>query len=100
MAKPLSATELARRRQAGLTAAQDALLLTWGYPWVLDEFKFHLSLTGPLNALNDNEVDALWQAAQRHFEPLPPARFTHLALFAEPTKGADFQCLESVELRG
>ena len=45
LAAPLSETDLARRRAGGLTARQDALLQQWGYPFVLDEFRFHMSLT-------------------------------------------------------
>ena len=38
--------ELARRRAAGLTARQEQLLTRWGYPYVLEEWRFHLTLTG------------------------------------------------------
>ena len=40
--------ELARRRAGGLNPAQDALLTRWGYPYVMDEFRFHITLTGKL----------------------------------------------------
>lgn len=43
-----SGTELARRRAAGLSARQDELLIRWGYPYVLDQFRFHMTLTGKL----------------------------------------------------
>jgi hypothetical protein len=46
-AQPTEA-EIDRRRVAGLTPRQSALLVRWGYPYVLDEFRFHLTLTGPL----------------------------------------------------
>lgn len=39
--------EIAKRRAAGLTEAQEALLVAWGYPYVLEEFRMHLTLTGP-----------------------------------------------------
>ena len=97
-AKPLSPDDLARRRQSNLTPAQDQLLMQWAYPWVLDEFQFHLSLTGPTSSMTEGECQALVNAAQGHFETLPPCRFTHLALFVEPEKGADFQWLETVAL--
>ncbi len=42
------ADELARRRAVGLTPRQEELLTTWGYPYVADEFRFHLTLTGKL----------------------------------------------------
>lgn len=44
--QPSPPEELARRRVVGLTARQEALLQSYGYPWVLDEFRFHLTLTG------------------------------------------------------
>lgn len=43
---PLNETEIAKRLQAELTPHQRALLDQWGYPYVLDQFKFHLTLTG------------------------------------------------------
>lgn len=45
---PPSDAELARRRKAGLSDRQEALLQTWGYPYVMEEFRFHLTLTGRL----------------------------------------------------
>lgn len=98
-AKPLSPADLARRRQSPLTPAQDQLLVQWGYPWVQDEFKFHLSLTGPLHQVSDAQRQALKQAAQTHFETLTPCRFAHIAVFVEPEKGADFHWLQSMALR-
>lgn len=43
---PLSADELARRRRARLSGRQEALLKIWGYPYVMEEFRFHMTLTG------------------------------------------------------
>ncbi len=42
------AAELARRRAVGLTARQEANLIRWGYPYVMQDFAFHLTLTGRL----------------------------------------------------
>jgi hypothetical protein len=42
---PATEAELARRNRARLTSRQRELLSTWGYPYVLDEFGFHLTLT-------------------------------------------------------
>jgi len=47
---PLNEKELARRRASRLTDRQEELLVAWGYPYVLDEFRFHLTLTGPVDA--------------------------------------------------
>lgn len=100
LAQPLTEAELARRRQAPLTPEQDALLLAWGYPWVLDHFQFHLSLTGPLLATSPDVQAALFHAAQARFEKLPVCRFAQMALFIEPERGADFELVDTMDLQG
>lgn len=95
---PLPPQELQRRRAAGLTPEEDALLLRWGYPFVLERFRFHLSLTGSLHNVDPAVTQALRTAAQQWFDPLPAGRFEAVALFAEPTPGADFVLLEHVGL--
>jgi hypothetical protein len=74
------------------------LLLAWGYPWVLDEFRFHMSLTGPLNELPPEAQDAVQAAATEHFKGLPTCRFGQLALFVEPQAGADFELVDTMAL--
>ena len=49
---PASVEELTRRRLSNLSARQDALLVDWGYPYVLNEFRFHITLTGKLSTDN------------------------------------------------
>ncbi len=53
---PPAPEELTKRRAAGLTPRQDHLLTQWGYPYVLDEFRFHLSLTGRLDSDSEREI--------------------------------------------
>ncbi len=100
LAQPLNDRELARRRQARLTPEQDRLLLAWGYPWVLDHFHFHLSLTGPLAGASPEQRAALTAAAHARFETLPTCRFGQIALFTEATPGNDFELLETMDLHG
>jgi len=97
-AAPLSESDLARRRTANLTSVQDHLLQVWGYPYVFDEFSFHLSLTGRLDSLSDDQLIKWHEAAQAHFGNLPVCRFDRLALFVEPERGADFQLFDQVLL--
>lgn len=49
---PLSDQDIAKRRKANLTPRQDELMLKWGYPYIFEEFKFHLTLTGKLSEQN------------------------------------------------
>lgn len=99
LAQPLTEAELARRRQAPLSPEQDRSLREWGYPWVFEHFQFHLSLTGALDGVSPTVKTALFQAAQDRFESLPTCQFAHIALFAEPHAGADFELIEQMELR-
>lgn len=46
---PLSEADLARRLSKPLTDRQRELLDAWGYPYVFDQFRFHMTLTGPLD---------------------------------------------------
>ncbi len=98
LAAPPSAADLARRRAAGLTPRQDALLQRWGYPFVLEEFRFHLSITGNLAQVDAQTQALVLDAAQEFFSDLPTLKFNSLALFAEPTPGADFVLLDHLEM--
>ena len=69
-----------------------------GYPYVLDEFEFHLSLTQKLDGMSDTMRTAWEQAAQTHFATLGVCRFDRLALFIEPERGADFVLFDPVVL--
>lgn len=83
------ATELARRRAAGLTHAQESLLQRWGYPYVMDEFRFHMTLTRRLAP----QARSLFR---RVLEPLAldacaePAEISELCLFEQASPGAPF----------
>ena len=46
---PLEEAELRRRGGHFLTPRQEANLTHWGYPYVLDEYEFHITLTGKIN---------------------------------------------------
>lgn len=69
---PASGDEVARRRQSGLTEAQARNLATWGYPHVMDCFRFHITLTGKLPKPLIEPVRNVLDAA---LAPLLPAPF-------------------------
>jgi hypothetical protein len=97
-ALPLTEAELTRRRKAELTPEQDKLLVNWGYPWVLEEFNFHFSLTGSLDSVDSKIEKKLIQAAKKHFENLSSCRFDRIALVIEPEAGKDFEVIKLLEL--
>ena len=78
--------DLARHRKANLTAAQDDLLQTWGYPYVMDEFRFHITLTGRIGG---SEAERITTTLEAMIKPLLTNPFTinDLVLAAERQDG-------------
>lgn len=95
---PASAGELARRRRAGLSPAQEAHLLRWGYPYVLDAWIFHMTLTRRLAPAESVLVRPRAEAAFAGL--LGPRLVTSLCLFAQPAPGAPFVITARLPLRG
>ncbi|MCM2561302.1 DUF1045 domain-containing protein [Lutimaribacter sp. EGI FJ00015] len=91
------AEDLARRRKPGLSARQDELLLRWGYPYVMEAFRFHMTLTGRLSP----DQAAHWtQAVQAHLPDMPrPFRLDQIALVGERADGM-FELVQRYDLRG
>ena len=52
---PASAAELDRRRAGGLSPSQEENLTRWGYPYVMEDFRFHMTLTGRTDAADEAE---------------------------------------------
>lgn len=80
--RPASAAELARRRAAGLSARQEQNLLRWGYPYVFEDFRFHVTLTGRLEPA---EADRLQPLLAELFAPVigAPFEIKDITLFAQ-----------------
>ena len=64
---PLTEAEIARRKPEQLTSRQLLLLHRWGYPYVMEEFRFHMTLS---NSLESAAHGAMLRAAQERFAPL------------------------------
>lgn len=95
---PPTAEEIARRRPERLTARQRVLLERWGYPYVMEEFCFHLTLTGSLPEAKARAVQAV--LAPRVTPALPrPFRIGSLCLFGEAEDGR-FRLIHRYTLSG
>jgi len=68
---PASEAELARRRAGGLSPTQDSNLTTWGYPHVMQDFRFHITLTGRLPRTDLPATEAALHAALDGMTPAP-----------------------------
>jgi ribose 1,5-bisphosphokinase len=86
---PLCADEMIRRLKKPLSERQYQLLQRWGYPYVLDEYRFHLSLTGALGGA----------PAPRFMPPDEPLVFDGISLFCEPAPGAAFRAVHRSAFR-
>lgn len=95
---PLSPAEIARRNPQALTPRQRALLDRYGYPHVLDEFRFHMTLS---DALDDATAAAVLTHAQAHFTGVLPRPFIldALSVFGEDDTGR-FHLVHRVALTG
>ena len=89
--RPAGAAERARRAELELDAGEREQLERWGYPWVFDRWRFHMTLSDslPVGPLRD---ELLAEAAE-FFAPAlaAPLRCDALALFVEDAPGADFR---------
>jgi putative phosphonate metabolism protein len=95
---PPDAAEIARRRPERLTERQRAYLDRWGYPYVMDEFHLHLTLTGDLPP---DEAAAVETVLAPLVAPLLPRPFVidSLCLFGEAQDGR-FHLLHRYALSG
>lgn len=83
---PMTEADITRRRPDRLSVSQRDLLMRWGYPYVMGEFRFHMTLTGRLQAA---ELDATAAALDPVLTPLlpRPVRIDSLCLFGEGEDG-------------
>jgi hypothetical protein len=101
---PADAAELAQRRDAALSAEEDALLLRWGYPYVMQCWRFHMTLTCRLQA---TDMARLRPQAEAYFAATlrAPRRVSEIAIFTQPAgpdgaASAPFVVAERLKLIG
>ena len=90
---PLTPDDLARRSHDWLTPRQQSLLHTWGYPYVMEEWRFHMTLA---TGLARDEAEHLRAALSRLAEPVcaEPLRIDGICLFEQPRRDAPFVLTE------
>lgn len=97
---PPSEQELARRRATGLSERQEQYLQQWGYPYVLEEFRMHFTLTSRI------EDEAERQAVLDHLtaQTAPLIRrdlaLDELCLFVQSAPAANFRIAGRYRLGG
>ena len=93
----LADRDLERRRKANLSSQQDTLLQRWGYPYVLDDFRFHITLT---SRLQDKEIQTVAAALSPRVSPIltAPTVLQDLCLYGEPEDGSPFRIVARIPL--
>lgn len=98
--RPPDRDELKRRRAVGLSPRQNELLERFGYPFVLDEFRFHMTLTGKVA---DQELRrSLFATLRRLVEPFSGRAVTvrEICLFRQEGPERRFTCVQRMPLTG
>lgn len=95
---PLSDADMTRRRKANLTPEQDERLVSWGYPYIFEDFRFHMTLTG---AIRDEQIrERVLTTLQAHFAAESgPHRFDGVAVFRQTDRQAPFDVLQRFPFR-
>lgn len=96
---PMSAEDRARRLRAPLTARQIELMDAYGYPYVLEQFQFHMTLT---DRLEPTLLAAMRERATAWFQAAlsAPIWLDRLVLFHEAEPGGMFRRLDDHILSG
>ncbi|MBX3573418.1 MAG: DUF1045 domain-containing protein [Mesorhizobium sp.] len=86
---PMTDADLARRNPDALSPRELNHLQRWGYPYVLDCFRFHMTLTGRVAG---SDVARVRDAIEAHFGDVigAPLFVDTLAVFVEPDSGGPF----------
>jgi putative phosphonate metabolism protein len=87
---PLHAGDLARRQADQLDARAMELLTRFGYPHVLERFRLHFTLTGPVTEEEAALVTRAAAAPVLHLNALEPLVLDRLCLFMEPSANSPF----------
>lgn len=93
---PLTAQEMQRRLASHLSPRQVKLLSLWGYPYVFDQFRLHMTLTGPVP---EAFMSSLLAALESEYKRIDVAiTITSICVCFEAAPGRPFQLLKRFPL--
>jgi putative phosphonate metabolism protein len=87
---PLTAQDIARRNPDALDERGRQLLAGYGYPYVLERFRFHMTLTGTIDTGTADRLLAHLEPRIREYNASHPLVLDRLCLFHEAKPGAAF----------
>lgn len=95
---PLSEVDLARRRAPHLDAREQELLQRYGYPYVLERFRLHFTLSGPVQLPTAQRVMQAVAEPVAWLNATAPLLLDRLCLFVEPAAGQSFTRVADIGL--
>lgn len=98
MRAPATPAERERRSIPADDVRGHELMERYGYPHVLERFRFHMTLTGPVAAQVAQNTIAQLRPAVARLNEQAPLLLDRLCLFAQPSPHASFRRLADVEL--
>jgi putative phosphonate metabolism protein len=96
---PMSPQERARRIASGLSHSQIQYLDRWGYPYVLSEFRFHMTLTGAVPPRRKKAILAVLLNGFRRMSVEPSIAIDRLALMKQESSDAPFRVVSEAALK-
>jgi hypothetical protein len=95
---PLTESDLARRRVDLLDVREHELLHQYGYPHVLERFRFHLTLSGPVTPSTGQRLVQAASHPVARLNTQAPLVLERLCLFVEFAPGQPFKRMADAEL--
>jgi putative phosphonate metabolism protein len=95
---PPTEDERSRRLAAGLNPRQAAHLDRWGYPYVFEEFRFHMTLTGRVTPDRREQIHALLQREFARQCGGSPVRIDRIALVRQDRPKCPFRVIGQARL--
>jgi putative phosphonate metabolism protein len=96
---PLTPEDRARRNPDKLTPRQRDNLDRWGYPYVMEEFRFHMTLTGRLGAERREPIVG-WLRDRFVATGINTIAIDRIALFRQDEEASRFRIIGHWPLRG
>ncbi|MEO1322116.1 MAG: DUF1045 domain-containing protein [Pseudomonadota bacterium] len=89
----LSPDDIERRRRANLSPEQDARMLEWGYPYIFDDFRWHMTLSSRI--VSESTRERLHGLLQDYFRPalMSPLRVDGIAVYRQVDRRAPFNII-------
>ncbi len=93
---PLTTEQLKNYRSNKLTVHQEQMLEHWGYPYVMEEFRFHMSLTDRIDDAEEREK--IFSALKSLVKPVlgKPIAAKHITVFGQSGRDQPMVAIERI----